>query len=74
MRLQLARNENHAARHGIDKLLGDYPRRPGVLRLAEQAYTQRVEFTAGYPAVNGKKPTSAMKSTAPRWSSRPGLA
>ncbi|WPU22921.1 protoheme IX biogenesis protein HemY [Cedecea neteri] len=38
VRLQLARNENHAARHGIDKLLEIAPRHPEVLRLAEQAY------------------------------------
>ncbi|NWC63086.1 protoheme IX biogenesis protein HemY [Cedecea sp. P7760] len=38
VRLQLARNENHAARHGIDKLLEVAPRHPEVLRLAEQAY------------------------------------
>lgn len=37
-RLQLTRNENHAARHGIDKLLEIAPRHPEVLRLAEQAY------------------------------------
>lgn len=38
VRLQLARNENHAARHGVDKLLEVTPRHPEVLRLAEQAY------------------------------------
>ncbi len=38
MCLQLARNENHAARHGVDKLLEVTPRHPEVLRLAEQAY------------------------------------
>ena len=38
VRLQLARNENHAARHGVDKLLEITPRHPEVLRLAEQAY------------------------------------
>ncbi len=38
VRLQLARNENHAARHGIDRLLEIAPRHPEVLRLAEQAY------------------------------------
>lgn len=38
VRLQLARNENHAARHGVDKLLEVAPRHPEVLRLAEQAY------------------------------------
>ncbi|MCK1970957.1 protoheme IX biogenesis protein HemY [Franconibacter sp. IITDAS19] len=37
-RIQLARNENHAARHGIDQLLEITPRHPEVLRLAEQAY------------------------------------
>ncbi len=31
-------NENHAARHGIDRLLEVAPRHPEVLRLAEQAY------------------------------------
>ncbi|MFZ4260069.1 protoheme IX biogenesis protein HemY [Raoultella terrigena] len=40
VRLQLARNENHAARHGIDKLMEITPRHPEVLRLAEQAYTR----------------------------------
>ena len=40
VRLQLARNENFAARHGIDKLLEITPRHPEVLRLAEQAYTR----------------------------------
>ncbi|EPT8874638.1 protoheme IX biogenesis protein HemY [Cronobacter dublinensis] len=38
VRLQLARNENHAARHGVDRLLEITPRHPEVLRLAEQAY------------------------------------
>ncbi|OON38553.1 protoheme IX biogenesis protein HemY [Izhakiella australiensis] len=38
VRIQLARNEDHAARHGIDKLLEVAPRHPEVLRLAEQAY------------------------------------
>ncbi|MBU4680749.1 protoheme IX biogenesis protein HemY [Cedecea davisae] len=38
VRLLLARNENHAARHGVDKLLEVAPRHPEVLRLAEQAY------------------------------------
>ena len=40
VRLQLARNENHAARHGVDKLLDIAPRHPEVLRLAEQAYVR----------------------------------
>jgi len=38
VRIQLARNEDHAARHGIDRLLSIAPRHPEVLRLAEQAY------------------------------------
>ncbi|OQP34816.1 protoheme IX biogenesis protein HemY [Pantoea latae] len=37
-RILLARNEDHAARHGIDRLLEVAPRHPEVLRLAEQAY------------------------------------
>ncbi|MCZ4059635.1 protoheme IX biogenesis protein HemY [Pantoea sp. LMR881] len=37
-RIQLARNEDHAARHSIDRLLEVAPRHPEVLRLAEQAY------------------------------------
>lgn len=44
-RLQLARGENHAARHGIDKLLEVAPRHPEVLRLGQQAY-QRTEAWA----------------------------
>lgn len=38
VRIQLARGENHAARHGVDALLNVAPRHPEVLRLAEQAY------------------------------------
>lgn len=38
VRIQLARGEDHAARHGIDRLLEIAPRHPEVLRLAEQAY------------------------------------
>lgn len=38
VRLQLARGEDHAARHGVDKLLEVAPRHPEVLRLAQQAY------------------------------------
>jgi len=38
VRLQLARNENHAARHGVDHLLTIAPRHPEVLRLAEQSF------------------------------------
>ena len=40
MRIQLARGENHAARHGVDALLNVAPRHPEVLRLAEQAYVR----------------------------------
>ncbi|YCI81698.1 protoheme IX biogenesis protein HemY [Enterobacteriaceae bacterium] len=38
VRLQLARKEFHAARHGVDRLLEISPRHPEVLRLGEQAY------------------------------------
>lgn len=38
VRLQLARDENHAARRGVDHLLDVAPHHPEVLRLAEQAY------------------------------------
>lgn len=38
VRVQLARGEDHAARHGVDSLLNTAPRHPEVLRLAEQAY------------------------------------
>lgn len=40
VRIQLARNENHAARHGADHLLDIAPRHPEVLRLAEQAFSR----------------------------------
>lgn len=40
VRIQLARGEEHAARHGVDRLLEAAPRHPEVLRLAEQAYTR----------------------------------
>ena len=40
VRIQLARNEDHAARGGIDRLLEVAPRHPEVLRLAEQAYVR----------------------------------
>ncbi|QJT83532.1 protoheme IX biogenesis protein HemY [Kosakonia sp. MUSA4] len=46
VRLQLARNENHAARHGVDKLLEITPRHPEVLRLAEQAYIRTGAWTS----------------------------
>lgn len=44
VRLQLVRNENHAARHGVDALLNYAPRHPEVLRLAEQAYLRTDAF------------------------------
>lgn len=40
VRIQLARGEYHAARHGVDALLNVAPRHPEVLRLAEQAYVR----------------------------------
>ncbi|WP_158781961.1 protoheme IX biogenesis protein HemY [Pantoea sp. BAV 3049] len=40
VRIQLARNEDHAARGGVDRLLEVAPRHPEVLRLAEQAYVR----------------------------------
>lgn len=46
VRIQLARNENHAARHGIDRLLDIAPRHPEVLRLAEQAYVRTGAWSA----------------------------
>ena len=46
VRLQLARNEDHAARHGIDRLLDVAPRHPEVLRLAEQAYVRTGAWSA----------------------------
>ncbi|AWH88800.1 protoheme IX biogenesis protein HemY [Limnobaculum parvum] len=47
IRIQLAQNEYHAARHGIDQLLNDAPRHPEVLRLAQQAYLK----TGGYASL-----------------------
>lgn len=38
VRIQLAQGEIHAARHGVDRLIGLSPRHPEILRLAEQAY------------------------------------
>lgn len=38
VRIQLTRGEDHAARHGVDRLLEVAPRHPAVLHLAEQAY------------------------------------
>ncbi len=75
VRLQLARNENHAARHGIDKLLEITPRHPEVLRLAEQAYTRTGAGSRCWTSFRRwRKLTSAMKRTVRRWNSWPGLA
>lgn len=38
VRILMARNEAHAARHTLDRLLDVAPRHPEVLRLAEKAY------------------------------------
>ncbi|WP_428944464.1 protoheme IX biogenesis protein HemY [Pantoea sp. FN060301] len=46
VRIQLARNEDHAARNGIDRLLEVAPRHPEVLRLAEQAYVRTGAWNA----------------------------
>jgi HemY protein len=46
VRIQLARNEDHAARHGVDRLLEIAPRHPEVLRLAEQAYIRTWAWTS----------------------------
>ncbi|WJY15356.1 protoheme IX biogenesis protein HemY [Pectobacteriaceae bacterium CE90] len=46
VRIQLARNEDHAARHGIDHLLEVAPRHPEVLRLAEQAFLRTGAYSA----------------------------
>lgn len=56
VRLQLARNENHAARHGIDKLLEITPRHPGgpAPRRAGLHSYRRLEFAAGYHSINGE--------------------
>lgn len=46
VRLQLQRSEDHAARHGVDKLLEIAPRHPEVLRLAKQAYQRTQAWEA----------------------------
>lgn len=46
VRIQLARNEDHAARHGVDRLLEIAPSHPEVLRLAEQAYVRTQAWSA----------------------------
>lgn len=46
VRIQLARNEDHAARHGVDRLLEYAPRHPEVLRLAELAFQRTHAYGA----------------------------
>ncbi|MFC3393506.1 protoheme IX biogenesis protein HemY [Brenneria rubrifaciens] len=46
VRIQLARHEDHAARHGVDRLLETAPRHPEVLRLAEQAFLRTSAYNA----------------------------
>lgn len=46
VRIQLARHEDHAARHGADRLLEVAPRHPEVLRLAEQAFLRTHAYSA----------------------------
>lgn len=46
VRIQLARHEDHAARHGVDKLLEYAPRHPEVLRLAELAFLRTHAYSA----------------------------
>ncbi|MFS7194002.1 protoheme IX biogenesis protein HemY [Serratia proteamaculans] len=46
VRIQLAQGENHAARHGVDRLLNQAPRHPEVLRLAELAYLRTGAFAS----------------------------
>lgn len=45
-RILLAREENHAARHTIDRLLDVAPRHPEVLRLAQTAYLRTGAWSA----------------------------
>lgn len=73
VRLQLARNENHAARHGVDKLLEVTPRHPEVLRLAEQAYIRTSAWVLYWISSHPwRKHTSAMKRIAPCSNNRRG--
>jgi Uncharacterized enzyme of heme biosynthesis len=75
VRLQLARNEDHAARHGVDKLLEITP----VIRKYCVSPSRHI-----FAPVHGvrcwtssrrwQKPTWAMKLIARRWSNRHGLA
>lgn len=55
VRIQLAQGEIHAARHGVDNLVGQAPRHPEVLRLAEQAYLR----SGAYDALLGIIPSMA---------------
>jgi len=45
-RVLLAREENHAARHTVDRLLDVAPRHPEVLRLAQTAYLRTGAWSA----------------------------
>lgn len=76
VRLQLARNENHAARHGVDKLLEIAPRHPEVLRLAEQAYLRTSAWSSLLeilPAMEKIKATDESHITALRQQAWIGL-
>lgn len=46
VRIQLAQGEIHAARHGVDRLIGISPRHPEILRLAEQAYLRTGAYSS----------------------------
>lgn len=75
VRLQLARNENHAARHGVDKLLEVTPRHPEVLRLAEQAYIRTGAWVLCWISSHQwRKPMLVMKNIVQCWNNRHGLA
>ena len=69
------RNENHAARHGVDKLLEVTPRHPEVLRLAEQAYIPQVHGVRFWILSHQwRKPMLVMKNIAQCWNNRRRLA
>ena len=75
VRLQLARNENHAARHGVDKLLEVTPRHPEVLRLAEQAYIRTGAWSSLLDIIPSMaKAMLVMKNIVQCWNNRHGLA
>ncbi|MCS6036590.1 hypothetical protein LNQ52_08180 [Klebsiella pneumoniae subsp. pneumoniae] len=56
VRLQLARNENHAARHGIDKSLEITPRHPGSAAPRRTGIHphRRLAVAAGHHSVDGE--------------------